>query len=119
MIDQANPPAPACFESDRQWRAWLECAREAPPGRHSFCADCTPEYQASQIQRGDCAHPTVTFVYQDGEIPSGNRKTGLGEITPCDGRRQHSPGALRVIAIRELGFDPRICKRGAPDGGDE
>lgn len=63
-LDQAvRLPTPWCFETRDQWMTWLTLAyaSRADESKQSFncspCRDCTPEYQAQMIKKGDCARP--------------------------------------------------------------
>lgn len=66
----ATLPTPWCFESKDQWHTWIALAYAArsqtkknrKPGDPELfdacpCRDCTPEYQAKMIRKGDCDRP--------------------------------------------------------------
>lgn len=58
---------PDCFSSLEQYRAWVIAARQAPPGKSEYCADCTAEYQSAMIKEGRCAYSNAAFVDGNGE----------------------------------------------------
>ena len=54
---------PACFESDEQYRRYLEQGRIASgSGVQDICRDCTATYQTAMIAAARCAHPETIFV---------------------------------------------------------
>ncbi len=46
-------PIPPCFDSERQYRAWLALARKSYQ-RVTPCADCTSAYRAEMLRQGRC-----------------------------------------------------------------
>lgn len=57
------PGMPRCFDSQEQWDAWREVARQASPRDiTTYCEDCSPDYQASMIAQGRCRWPTTQFI---------------------------------------------------------
>jgi hypothetical protein len=105
-IKPDTPPKPACFDSDRQWRAWLEAASsyQAQPGSDGYCADCTARYQGLMIRAGRCAYPTVTFVTHPGDNWGRDLDASTLPVTECDARRQGPVKQLVEIASAEIGF---------------
>lgn len=58
-----EPGKPPCFDSEEQWKAWRDVARQSKPRDiTTYCEDCSPEYQASMITQGRCRWPTTQFV---------------------------------------------------------
>jgi hypothetical protein len=64
IVDTVQPAYEDCVVL---WERWQEAAIDSPPGRSSFCADCTPEYQSREIFHGRCRHPDVTFIADPNE----------------------------------------------------
>lgn len=105
-------PAPDCFDSESQWQLWMAAAQASfgSPGVHSFCADCSPEYQSQMIVARRCAHPTVSFASIAGENCRDNYKKPGAEPHATEGRRHGTIEELIEIATKELGFNPAIEK---------
>jgi hypothetical protein len=82
---------PKCFESEKQFQGWVSYARQAKPARaHSWCEDCTPEYQAKMITEKRCMYPGTLFH------KSGSDLKGTDSEGDWVGRRS----ALEVAKIR-------------------
>jgi len=64
---------PPCFEPVQwhQWRMPLPGARLPRP--HSFCDDCTPDYQAKMLAAMRCLHPETVFIRDADGFISGHR----------------------------------------------
>ena len=59
---------PKCFENDKQFTGWVTYARQAKPApAHSFCEDCTPDFQAKMIREKRCAYPGTLFHKSEGD----------------------------------------------------
>lgn len=55
---------PKCFDTKTQFKLWMEKARESKvPPEHSYCFDCTQEYQYQMIRAGRCEYPGTTFKW--------------------------------------------------------
>jgi hypothetical protein len=53
---------PRCFDSEEQWRNWVDAALAVPWGTaDDYCIDCTPTYQHQMKAEKRCAHPKTTF----------------------------------------------------------
>jgi len=84
---------PKCFEDAKQYQGWMSYARQAPPApAHSFCEDCSPEYQAKMIVEGRCMYPGTLF-HKSGSDLKGTASEGVWV-----GRRS----ALEVAKVRSL-----------------
>ena len=58
---------PACFETRKQFQGWVTYARMAKPAlAHSYCEDCTPDYQAKMILQKRCLYPGTLFHKTEG-----------------------------------------------------
>jgi len=54
---------PACFDSGAEYGRWVQMARHSPPTPgHSYCEDCTIEYQTAMIPQGRCGFPSTLFI---------------------------------------------------------
>jgi len=54
---------PACFDSGAEYGRWVQMARHSPPTPgHSYCEDCTIEYQTNMIKQGRCGFPSTLFI---------------------------------------------------------
>jgi len=84
---------PKCFEDAKQYQGWMSYARQAPPApAHSFCEDCSPEYQAKMIVEGRCMYPGTLFHRSSADM-KGQKPDG-----DWVGRRS----ALEVAKVRSL-----------------
>jgi hypothetical protein len=55
-------PFPRCFDTAHQYAAWKQAARGCYPSPgHSYCEDCTSEFQSIMILGNRCAFPGTTF----------------------------------------------------------
>lgn len=60
--------APACCDSEEQWRGWLEVAansEEMKQGKDiylTFCSDCTPQYRGKMQEQGRCYNSNIRFT---------------------------------------------------------
>lgn len=55
---------PPCFDSPNQYELWRQAAKSIhPTPGHSYCEDCTSEYQHKMINGKRCRFPGTTFVY--------------------------------------------------------
>jgi len=59
---------PPCFDSEKQYRDWLECSawyapRERPdfPKEPNYCRDCSLKYRDKMIGEGRCLFPEISF----------------------------------------------------------
>lgn len=58
---------PRCFENARQWKGWVDAARMSHPSpAHSYCEDCTPDFQAQMIREKRCTYPGTLFHKAEG-----------------------------------------------------
>jgi hypothetical protein len=67
---------PKCFNSRVEWLGWRKFAMDNMGNdvtRNSFCADCTPEYQAQMIRERRCAYPGTTFEKDEDGFIYGRR----------------------------------------------
>ena len=64
---------PRCFNSNEEFKAWVQAARGSSP-RAGFCTDCTKEYQAQMKKERRCQYPIVEFydfeMDKDGYFPN-------------------------------------------------
>jgi hypothetical protein len=92
---------PKCFSDDKQFTGWVTYARQAPPApAHSFCEDCTPEYQGKMIQAKRCMYPGTLFH------KSGSDLKGTTSEGDWVGRRS----ALEVAKVRTLAWHKKDVK---------
>jgi hypothetical protein len=69
-------PYPRCFDSAKQYAVWRQAARSCYPSPgHSYCEDCTPEYQANMIVVYRCEFPGTTFHVKADEGLHGQRSS--------------------------------------------
>jgi hypothetical protein len=59
---------PKCFDSQEQFKLWVEACRQVSAGNSFICTDCLPEYQAKMIVEKRCSKPLTYFIRQDGEL---------------------------------------------------
>ena len=84
---------PKCFSDEKQFTGWVTYARQAPPApAHSWCEDCTPEYQAKMIMEKRCMYPGTLFHRSSADM-KGQKADG-----DWVGRRS----ALEVAKVRSL-----------------
>ena len=84
---------PKCFQDSKQFQGWVSYARQAHPApAHSYCEDCTPEYQAKMIMEKRCQYPGTLFH------KSGSDLKGTASDGDWVGRRS----ALEVAKVRSL-----------------
>ena len=89
----SNRYYPKCFEDAKQYQGWMSYARQAPPApAHSFCEDCSPEFQAKMIMEKRCMYPGTLFH------KSGSDLKGTASDGDWVGRRS----ALEVAKVRSL-----------------
>lgn len=53
---------PACFNSNKQYRAWKKLALDSGLRSMSICVDCTLEYQTAMLAAGRCHSPDANVV---------------------------------------------------------
>jgi len=75
----SRSPIPLCFESKRQWDAWVALAKDASlkhrgPLPASYCTDCSPEYQHRMSKENRCGHPETRFVQNGPASFEGKKK---------------------------------------------
>lgn len=68
LIPKFGSTTPKCFESQRQFRLWLQAASPMPLS--GFCADCTPAHQESMMLQGRCHFPDTSWS-RDEEFDAG------------------------------------------------
>ena len=89
-IDKTTPK---CFDTAKQFTGWVAAARMSKPiPAHSYCEDCTPEYQAKMIVEGRCMYPGTLFHRSSADM-KGQKPDG-----DWVGRRS----ALEVAKVRSL-----------------
>lgn len=59
--NRTKQAAPACFDSDDQWRKWASMA-DLTGNPNQYCIDCAPAYQDKMRAAGRCAHPDVVLL---------------------------------------------------------
>jgi hypothetical protein len=86
-IDKTTPK---CFDTLKQYKGWVAAARMSKPMlAHSYCEDCTPDFQAKMIREMRCQYPGTLFHKAEGgwvgrrsfvEVAKIKRKAELGEL---------------------------------------
>ena len=62
-----NKTTPNCFENAKQFAGWVAYARMSQPApAHSYCEDCTPDFQAKMIREKRCQYPGTLFHKVEG-----------------------------------------------------
>lgn len=59
---------PRCFDSQEQFKLWVEAARQVSAGNSFICTDCLPEYQKQMVIEKRCCKPLAYFIRVDGEL---------------------------------------------------
>jgi hypothetical protein len=86
---------PKCFQDSKQFQGWVSYARQAKPApSHSYCEDCTPDFQAKMIMEKRCQYPGTLFH------KSGSDLKGTASEGDWIGRRS----ALEVAKVRLLAW---------------
>jgi hypothetical protein len=85
-IDKTTPK---CFDTLKQYKGWVAAARMSQPTpTHSYCEDCTPDFQAKMIREMRCQYPGTLFHKAEGgwvgrrsfvEVSKIKRRTEIGE----------------------------------------
>ena len=84
-----NKTTPHCFEDAKQFAGWVAYARMSQPApAHSYCEDCTPDFQAQMIRQKRCQYPGTLFHKVEGgwvgrrsvlEVARIRRRAEIGE----------------------------------------
>jgi len=85
-IDKTTPK---CFDTAKQFTGWVAAARMSHPApAHSYCEDCTPDFQAKMIRENRCQYPGTLFHKSEGgwvgrrsvlEVARIRRRAEIGE----------------------------------------
>ena len=85
-IDKTTPK---CFDTAKQFTGWVAAARMSKPiPAHSYCEDCTPDFQAKMIREKRCQYPGTLFHKAEGgwvgrrsfvEVSKIKRRAEIGE----------------------------------------
>jgi len=85
-IDKTTPK---CFDTAKQFKGWVDAARMSHPApAHSYCEDCTPDFQAKMIRDKRCQYPGTLFHKSEGgwvgrrsvvEVAKIKRRAEIGE----------------------------------------
>lgn len=86
---------PKCFDDAKQFTGWVSYARLAKPApAHSFCEDCTPEFQSKMILEKRCMYPGTLFHKSDGDWVG--RRSAL-EVAKVRAMAWHTKDKVKLV----------------------